>query len=150
MNPWHHTNDHELISRWLIFHDFSWFSKVDRSFWWSRCRTEKSMTPSDRELKMIMRHIEFISFHLFHPEISWGQGSPVLLCGGWGPGQSGAPLWPRGKFFAPFGPYDGISKIANAEARVECFAHSPHKMESLQSQTWSQRRLLRTTLTEIK
>ena len=52
-------------------------------------------------LRTIIINLRDQSFHGLEPEISWVKGGPGELGGGWGLGQSGAPLSPGGECFAP-------------------------------------------------
>ena len=54
-----------------------------------------------RASKIIRVDLRDHSFDGLGPEISWVKGGPGKHGGGWGSGQSGAPLSPGGECFAP-------------------------------------------------
>ena len=62
------------------------------------------LAPSERASKIISVNFRDHSFDELGPEISWVKGGPGTQSGGWGLGQSGAPLSPGGECFAPLGP----------------------------------------------
>ena len=71
------------------------------------------LAPSERASKIIRVHPRDHSFDELGPEISWVKGGPGEQTGGWGLGQSGAPLSPGGECFAPHRTtFQKVSKIA--------------------------------------
>ena len=69
----------------------------------SRPRTETAHI-TERASKMMMTHVEFVSFDELEPEISWIKGGPGAPAGGRVSRQSGGPPSPGGECFAPLSP----------------------------------------------
>ena len=62
---------------------------------------ETAYIPSERASKIMVVHIEFVSFDELEPEISWIKGGPGKPAGGTPSRQSGGHLLPGGECFAP-------------------------------------------------